>query len=63
MENGLREWQVTCPWCWEQYVTWLESGIGDMELIEDCRICCHPIQLYLHTDVDGTMSLQTERAQ
>lgn len=33
-----------------------------VEMIEDCQICCHPIQLRMETTFDGEVSLHAERA-
>ena len=62
MNESLREYQITCPYCWENYSLLLESAESAVELIEDCQICCHPIQIRLEMGFDGEMSLDTERA-
>lgn len=62
MEN-LREYSITCPWCWEVFSTVLEPDSDRFETIEDCQVCCHPIHFYLETAPDGTGSLRIDRAQ
>lgn len=62
MHEPVQEYRLTCPWCWEVYSLWLESEADKVELIEDCQVCCHPIQLRLRTALNGDISLEVERA-
>ena len=62
MNNEPGEYRITCPWCWEVFSTWLEAEAQLTELVEDCQVCCHPIQIRLETDFDGEVSLHAERA-
>lgn len=34
-----------CPYCWEPISMLLESFEEDQSYIEDCEVCCRPIQL------------------
>lgn len=34
-----------CPYCWETISMLLESFEEDQSYIEDCEVCCRPIQL------------------
>jgi hypothetical protein len=33
-----------CPYCWEEISFLLDSSISSTEYIEDCEICCNPIE-------------------
>lgn len=33
-----------CPYCWEQISMLLDSS-QDQTYIEDCEVCCNPIQI------------------
>ena len=35
----------TCPYCWEQISMLLESSDDMQNYIEDCEVCCQPIQI------------------
>ncbi|CAA6825657.1 MAG: CPXCG motif-containing cysteine-rich protein [uncultured Sulfurovum sp.] len=35
----------TCPYCWERISMILESEEENADYIEDCEICCRPIEL------------------
>ncbi len=34
----------TCPYCWETVSVLLDSSIVSQQYIEDCEVCCNPIQ-------------------
>ena len=34
-----------CPYCWEEISMLLDSSISFQEYVEDCEICCNPINL------------------
>ncbi|MEM9000132.1 MAG: CPXCG motif-containing cysteine-rich protein [Bacteroidota bacterium] len=34
-----------CPYCWEEISMLLDSSISKQAYIEDCEICCNPIQI------------------
>ena len=35
----------TCPYCWERISMILDSSEEESEYIEDCEVCCRPIEL------------------
>ena len=34
-----------CPYCWEEISMLLDSSLVGTEYIEDCEICCNPINI------------------
>ncbi|MEM7381005.1 MAG: CPXCG motif-containing cysteine-rich protein [Bacteroidota bacterium] len=34
-----------CPYCWENISMLLDPSIGKQTYIEDCEICCNPIEI------------------
>ena len=34
-----------CPYCWESISMLLDSSITNQKYIEDCEICCNPIEI------------------
>ncbi len=34
-----------CPYCWEEISMLLDSSISYQLYVEDCEVCCNPIQL------------------
>ena len=34
-----------CPYCWENISMLFDPSIGKQTYIEDCEICCNPIEI------------------
>ncbi|NQV77691.1 MAG: CPXCG motif-containing cysteine-rich protein [Lutibacter sp.] len=34
-----------CPYCWEEISMLLDSSVRNQTYIEDCEVCCNPIQI------------------
>ena len=49
-----------CPYCGEEAEAALDLSAGDQTYIEDCPVCCRPIQFELQTDGDS-WNLQVRR--
>ena len=49
-----------CPYCGEPVEALLDISGGDQQYIEDCPVCCRPIQFELQTDGDS-WNLQVRR--
>jgi hypothetical protein len=53
---------VQCPYCGETFETLADSSAGSATYIEDCQICCQPIEFCLEVDAAGALaSLETRR--
>ena len=53
---------VDCPYCGEQFETEVDSYAGSQDYIEDCPVCCRPIECHLVIGLDGeSASLTTRR--
>jgi len=48
----LREIKITCPHCSAYYITTADPSVEDQEYTEDCQVCCAPILMHLHVDVN-----------
>jgi hypothetical protein len=46
---------VVCPYCGEAFETQADSSAGSCTYIEDCQVCCQPIEMELHVDEDGKL--------
>ena len=55
---------VQCPYCAESYVTEVDLTAGSVAYVEDCQICCQPIELRVEVNVRGelksTMALRLD---
>ncbi len=34
-----------CPYCWETISMLLDTSISHTSYVEDCEVCCRPIQI------------------
>ena len=34
-----------CPYCWEQISVLLDTSVLMQQLVEDCEVCCNPIEI------------------
>lgn len=35
----------TCPYCWQRISMIVDVSIAEQSYIEDCEVCCNPIQI------------------
>lgn len=54
--NNLAGYTVACPYCGESFETSLDASQGNQSYIEDCYVCCRPIQFNLAVDYLGEVS-------
>ena len=53
--------QVDCPYCGEPFSTTVDSSGGSQDYIEDCPVCCRPIEFHLETGPDADITSLTVR--
>jgi hypothetical protein len=46
---------IRCPYCWERYETEVDLSAGSFSHVEDCQVCCQPIQLSCDVDDEGRL--------
>jgi Cysteine-rich CPXCG len=51
--EGVRSVTVECPYCGESFETALDLSAGSTSYIEDCQVCCRPIEFDLDVEEDG----------
>lgn len=39
------EHSFTCPHCWETISMLLDNSVSNQSYVEDCEVCCNPIQI------------------
>ncbi|MCC5858309.1 MAG: CPXCG motif-containing cysteine-rich protein [Ectothiorhodospiraceae bacterium] len=47
---------VHCPYCGETFDTAVDCSAGSQRYVEDCQVCCQPIEYLVEVDLDGTLS-------
>jgi len=51
--NPIEEREISCPHCGEYFDIVVDCTLGDQQYIEDCYICCRPIQLSITLNHDS----------
>lgn len=46
---------VQCPYCGEEFDTALDLSAGSFQYVEDCQVCCQPIELAGEVDEGGRL--------
>ena len=44
-----------CPYCWGQISMLLDASVGSEKYIEDCEVCCNPIEVQFSFE-DGELT-------
>ena len=53
---GLAEFvTVQCPYCGEAFETAVDVSAGSFQYVEDCQVCCQPIELAGQVDDGGRL--------
>jgi hypothetical protein len=52
MINRVVEATVQCPYCWEQFTLLVDGSVDLQEYVEDCEVCCRPIDFTIAVDGD-----------
>jgi len=64
MDNTLFDKTITCPYCWESFSIFIEpsSEVGE-SYIEDCYVCCRPIEIYVASKHDDFIDIRVNRIE
>ena len=61
MLGQLLEARVQCPHCWEHFDLVVDGSIESQQYIEDCEICCRPIDFDVAVDGLGEARVRARR--
>ena len=53
---ALIENKIDCPYCGEQYSVLIDLSAGNSQYIEDCEVCCRPIQFQVECTSFGELA-------
>lgn len=53
---GVQPQTVQCPYCGESFDTTIDLSAGSTSYIEDCQVCCQPIEFAVEVADDGTLA-------
>ena len=53
---------IQCPYCGEPLDLWVdETGGSSQKYVEDCQVCCQPMEVFVSLDEDEEYSVLVER--
>ena len=47
---------LRCPFCGERFEALVDASEGGADYVEDCPVCCRPINMHLRTGEDGEIA-------
>lgn len=59
--QALLEVDVSCPYCGSTFTTLADLTAAPCDYIEDCAVCCQPIEFELRIDAHGDPQLRARR--
>ena len=48
---------LACPYCGETITLVVDDSAGDQQYVEDCHVCCKPIEVRVSVDDDGRVDV------
>ena len=57
------EYFFQCPYCWEQISMLIDTSQRHQSYIEDCEICCNPIQLKVVSENQEIIGFEAENIE
>ena len=56
--NSLDSRTVECPYCGETIEVLIDCSVDEQSYIEDCQVCCRPINVTVSPGYDGGLEVQ-----
>ena len=53
----------TCPYCWETISMILDPDMSEEDFVEDCQVCCNPIEISFIMIEGNLRSFQATKLQ
>jgi len=51
---------IQCPYCWESIEIVIDPSAESQNYVEDCFVCCRPIELNIDIDYEGDILVRAE---
>jgi transcription elongation factor Elf1 len=56
----MKEHFFQCPYCWEEISMLIDVSQSTQKYIEDCEICCNPIEITVNSDYQDITGFSAE---
>ena len=57
INRELEDKSIDCPYCGESIDIFLDPSFSQQDYIEDCQVCCRPINISFTIDPSGELLL------
>ncbi|HEY0790453.1 MAG TPA: CPXCG motif-containing cysteine-rich protein [Chthoniobacterales bacterium] len=54
--------EVVCPYCGGGFTTFVDTSQGGYSTVEDCQVCCQPMQITVACEAGEIEFVEVERA-
>jgi hypothetical protein len=54
--------EVSCPYCGASFLTFADTSEGNFATIEDCEVCCRPIEIRVACHAGAVDGITVDRA-
>lgn len=61
-DEPIMDCRIRCPYCAEPMEIVLDLSAGDQSYVEDCQVCCQPMQVTFETEQGELLTLSVDRA-
>lgn len=51
------ETTISCPYCGESISILIDNSLPEQTYVEDCQVCCRPIEMSVTVDLDGDVAV------
>lgn len=59
----MEEYFYQCPYCWEEVSILLDTSVKNNLFIEDCEVCCNPLEFTVQFENNELTSLAVNQIQ
>ncbi len=63
MLHEVVEVPVLCPYCWQDITLLIDASVESQAYVEDCEVCCRPIDFDIEVDDEGQARVQARSQQ
>lgn len=54
--------EIACPYCGESFETGVDASAGSTSYIEDCQVCCRPMEIALRVSGEDDFTVNVRRS-
>ncbi|MFA5297028.1 MAG: CPXCG motif-containing cysteine-rich protein [Lutibacter sp.] len=52
-----------CPYCWEEVSILLDTSVDNQTYIEDCEVCCNPLEFTVKFEDEQLINFTVQQSQ